>query len=70
MKAEIQVAQELKAKGYRYVVQFQTNGANFGEPLFLKTADMTGPMLRSFRPDENAKMAWVKNVDEYIESLK
>jgi hypothetical protein len=57
MKTELKVAQELKEKGYQYVCQFTTNDKPFGEPLFLKSADQSGPMLRSFRADENAKIA-------------
>lgn len=69
MKTEVQIAHELHSKGYRHVVQFQTNGVNFGEPLFLKTIEMASEMLNSFKTHENATIAWSKTVEEYIDDL-
>jgi uncharacterized protein (UPF0297 family) len=70
MKDELIIALELKAKGYNYVIQITTNDKNFGEPLFIKSADQAGPLLRSFKQDDHAKIAWSNRVDDYITSLQ
>ena len=70
---ELKVALKLKAKGYRHVIQITTKWprfSNFGPPLFLKSADEAGPLLRSFnQKHDHAKIAWAKSVDEYIGEL-
>ena len=69
MTDELKVTLELKAKGYRHVIQITTNDKPFGEPLFLKAADEAGPLLRSFRQDEQAKIAWSKPIERYLDTL-
>jgi hypothetical protein len=46
---------KMKAKGYRYVIQFE----NFGDPLFFKTEMAVGPFMR----DNNLKMKWTLRLD-------
>ena len=66
MKSELKVAIEMKNKGYQHVIQVTTNDKPFGDPLFIKTAAEAGPLLRSFRQDEHAKIAWSKSIECYL----
>lgn len=66
MNKERNVALTLKAQGYAHVVQIETVRGPFGKPLFFKSSNEVGPLLRGFTAQENAKVAWSKKIDDYI----
>ena len=73
MKNELTVALEMKEKGYHHVIQITTEKyklLNFGDPLYLKAADEAGPLLRSFKEYEHAKISWSKSIDDHIRNLR
>jgi len=74
MKNELTVALEMKEKGFHHVIQITTTKynklSNFGEPLYIKSADEAGPLLRSFKEYEHAKISWSKSIDDHIRTLR
>jgi hypothetical protein len=69
MKSELKVALEMKAKGYRHVIQATVikNGVreDFGEPIFLKYGQEAGPLLRDI--GKEAQIAWSNSIERYID---
>ena len=74
MKNELTVALEMKEKGYKHVIQITTTKcsklSNFGDPLYLKSANEAGPLLRSFKEYEHAKISWARSIDDHIQILR
>jgi len=60
--AEQKIARKMMGKGYKVVVQVTTTGSegekDYGHPLYFKSADEIGPLLRSFPPYQKAKTRW------------
>jgi hypothetical protein len=63
---ELQAMKSLKKLGYKYAVQFEYNGEDFGPPITFKSADQVGPFMR----EEKLSMRWTKNIDKYISELE
>lgn len=70
MPNELTVALSMKEKGYRHVIQITTKDKDFGEPLYIKSADEAGPLLRSFKKYEHAKINWSSSIDDHIRKLR
>lgn len=60
--SEQKVAEKMKLKGYNYVVQVSTVDGDFGEPIYFKSANDVGPLLRSFPDYKKAKVKWSKKI--------
>ena len=60
--------EKLKAKGYKYVVQFANSetGKLFGEPLAFKSADQVGPFMRE---NKELKMVWTRTIENQLAIL-
>ncbi len=69
MKSELELAKIFQSKGYRYAIQITVNDKAFGEPLYLKSPNEAGPLLRDFKAGDHAKILWSKPIEKYIQEL-
>jgi hypothetical protein len=67
-RKEKQFALIMKAKGYNYAVQISTVDGDYGEPLYFKSSNDIGPLLRPFPDDLNAKIKWSINLETIKEA--
>jgi len=64
---ELVVAKGMRDKGYKYVVCFKKYGLTF-LPLYVKSANDVGPLLRKEYKDCSIK--WSRNIEDYIKELE
>ena len=60
--SEKKIAEKMKEKGYKYAIQIVTIDGDFGEPLYFKTANEVGPLLREFPEYKKAKIKWTVEI--------
>ena len=63
---ELQAMKSLKKLDYKYAVQFEHDGEDFGAPITFKSVSQVGPFMR----EERLSMRWTKDIDVYISELE
>lgn len=66
---EYRVAMALRSKGYTHAIQLECcqDGETYedhGEPLYVKSADEVGPLLRSFPEFTKTRVKWSCAIDK------
>ena len=55
------IAAKMKAKGYKFSIQFTLDGEDWGKPLYFKTVSEVGPFMRETEGGK-LKQKWVVHI--------